>query len=103
MEDKSIAFELIREQAKTSKSLTIVICVLVFCLAFSNMAWLYVWNQYDYEVYETDIELTAGENGGSAVYLSEEGEGSIIHHGEGTSKKEKEIMDKEGFKRQEDQ
>lgn len=80
MEEKSIAIELIKEQSKNQKALTIIICFLVVGVVFSNMAWLYVWNQYDtVDVYS--------DGQGDAIY--QDGEENYIY-GQDSSEKEKE-------------
>lgn len=35
------------------KRMFILLIILIFSLFASNLAWLYVWNQYDYESVET--------------------------------------------------
>jgi len=86
-ENKSVAFELIREQGCANKRQAVLIGLLIFCLAFSNMAWLYVWNQYDYE---TEITVQADDTS-SAIY--QDGKGNVINNGsknfEGAQKNQK--------------
>ena len=44
------------------KKLYILLIILIFSLFASNLAWLYVWNQYDYETVETQ-EIQADQDG----------------------------------------
>lgn len=62
---------------RTIKRLIIVLAIAVTMLFASNMAWLYVWNQYDY----TDVTIDS-QDGGNASYL-EAGANGIINNGEG--------------------
>ena len=98
--EKSIAFELIKEQGKNHKMLIIVICILIVCLAFTNMAWLHVWNQYDYEEYDyeyqTEIEVNTGDGSGDAIY--QEGWGNQVN---GLRESEKEIKKTQKSKKEE--
>ena len=52
----SLATELLRELKRQSKRWFISFIICLILLFLSNMAWLYVWNQYDYEShsYEQD-------------------------------------------------
>lgn len=69
---------------RTIKRLIIVIIVAVVTLFASNMAWLYVWNSYDYE--DTSI-VVDGESKGNANYIGA-GALGVISNGEGGSKEE---------------
>ena len=60
--------------------LTLVLCIVL--MVGSNLAWLYVWNQYDYEIVEENIELTT-KQGGNANYIGNDGD--ITNYGNGTS------------------
>lgn len=84
--ENSIAFELIKEQGKHQKGLMIVVCFLIFCLAFSNMAWLYVWNQYDYTS-EYELQIEADENS-NIIY--QEGKGHEVNVGKDLQEGKKE-------------
>ena len=66
---------------RTIKRLIIVIIVSVVTLFASNMAWLYVWNLYDYE--STNV-VVDGESKGNANYIG--ASGVINNNGEGGSK-----------------
>lgn len=54
-----------------------IIIILIIALIGCNMAWLAVWNSYDFESYELS---TAG--GGNANYIGNDGD---IYNGESTS------------------
>lgn len=54
---------------RTQKRLIIVIVILLGLLFASNMAWLYVFQQYDYESYEQDGDgVNIIGNNNSEVY-----------------------------------
>ena len=67
------------EKQKTIKYLTIALIVSISFIAITNMAWLYVANQYEY------VEADSG-SGGNASYI---GEDSVIINGESKSCSEK--------------
>ncbi len=56
---------------RTIKRLIIALMITVGLLFISNMAWLYVWQQYDYV--EEDIDLDS-RDGGNANYIGENGD-----------------------------
>lgn len=56
---------------RTIKRLIIALMITVGLLFLSNMAWLYVWQQYDYV--EEDIDLDS-RDGGNANYIGENGD-----------------------------
>lgn len=39
------------------KRLYHIICIIILCFLISNLAWLYMWNQYDYVSDESNIEM----------------------------------------------
>ena len=55
------------------KRLVLVIVLCIVLMVVSNLAWLYVWNQYDYEVVDESIELTT-RHGGNANYIGNDGD-----------------------------
>lgn len=66
------AFE--RMQAKEERESlfkNIIIVVLIILLVVTNAAWLYVWNQYDWEEYSIDIDTG---DGGDANYIGNDGD-----------------------------
>lgn len=78
-----IAYE--AECARHDRNIKRLVWVIVLCvvlLVASNLAWLYAWNQYDYEVVDESIELTT-RNGGHANYIGNDGD--INNYGDGTS------------------
>lgn len=63
------------------KRLIILLMIIISMLFASNIAWLYVWNQYEYSSVVVD-----SKDGGSANYL-EAGMNGVINNAEGNSKK----------------
>lgn len=58
-----IAFESeLARLERVIKKLVILLCISLFIFLTSNLAWLYVWNQYDYETTET-IDATQDGKG----------------------------------------
>lgn len=55
-----------------------VILILIACLVVSNLAWLWVWNQYDFSSESYTIE---GQDNANANYL-ESGMDGVINNGE---------------------
>jgi len=53
------------------KGLIIALCVVVFLMVASNLAWLYVYNQYDYADNET---VTVDSEDGNASYIGNDGD-----------------------------
>ena len=75
--------------------LIIIIIILVVALVASNMAWLYVWNQYEYEYtddYSVDIQSDDGSN---ANYIS--GNGDINNGGTNSSNEAQEADTQEAL------
>lgn len=61
--------EMARQERHIKRLLATLITILVFFFA-SNMAWLYVWNQYEY----VDEDVTVdSKDGGSANYIGDDG------------------------------
>ena len=54
--------EMARQERHLKRLLATLITILVFFFA-SNMAWLYVWNQYDYIDQTKTIEIDADQDG----------------------------------------
>ena len=54
--------EMARQERHIKRLLATLITILVFFFA-SNMAWLYVWNQYDYIDQTKTIEIDADQDG----------------------------------------
>jgi multidrug resistance efflux pump len=67
---------------RTIHRLIIALIVAVVALFASNMAWLYVWNQYDYSSVTVD-----SKDGGNANYL-EAGISGVINNAESGSQEE---------------
>lgn len=63
----SLATELLRELKRQSKRwfISFIICLLLLFL--SNMVWLYVWNQYDYESYSYEQDGDGVNNINSSI------------------------------------
>lgn len=47
---------------RTVKRLLKVVVVLIACLVLSNLAWLWVWNQYDFSSESYSIETDEGNS-----------------------------------------
>lgn len=86
MEDKTvpyIAYEgTMARFERTVKRLIVAVIVAVFLLFATNLAWLYVWNQYDY----ADVDLNS-DGSGISNYL-EAGNNGAIANGERQSSEE---------------
>jgi len=63
------------------KRLVIAIVIAIIMIVLSNLAWLYVWNSYEY-VGDTQ-EITLDSSDGDANYIGNDGD---IINGEGESK-----------------
>lgn len=68
---------MLARQERTIKRLFITLGVVIMLLAITNLAWLYVFYQYDYESYSVSA------NGGDANYIGNDGD---ITYGIGESK-----------------
>lgn len=79
--------EMARQERQTKRLIVMLIIMLVLFFA-SNMAWLYVWNQYEY----VDEAVTVdSDDGGNANYIGNDGD--IVNgnsDGKETTTKEKE-------------
>ena len=64
---------------RTVKRLIIGLIVAVIAIVLTNCVWLYAWNQYDYESYET---VTVDGSDGVANYIGNDGD---IYNGESDS------------------
>lgn len=56
---------------RTIKRLILALMITVALLVISNMAWLYVWQQYEYV--EENIDLVS-RDGGNANYIGDDGD-----------------------------
>lgn len=63
----SLATELLRELKRQSKRWFISFIICLILLFASNMAWLYVWNQYDYESYSYEQDGDGVNNINSSI------------------------------------
>lgn len=62
--------EMARQERQTKRLIVMLIIMLVLFFA-SNMAWLYVWNQYEY----VDEDVTVdSQDGGNANYIGNAGD-----------------------------
>lgn len=75
MQERSFAFDLLTEFKKANKRQFIIILILIGMLVVTNMAWLFVFQSYDFVSYES-----ISENGGNANILHGDGD---INNGEG--------------------
>ena len=64
---------------RTVKRLIMSLVISIIMLCISNLAWLYVWNSYDYESTQVMVD---SENEGNANYIGNSG---VINNGEGHS------------------
>lgn len=64
------------------KRLTIALVVAIVVILLSNLAWLYMWNSYDYASDYSEVSLES-EDGGNANYIGNDGD---ISNGESESK-----------------
>ena len=64
---------------RTLKRMIIALAITVVLLFATNAAWLYVWNQYDYE---SEVVTVDSEDGGNANYIGNNGD---INNGESGS------------------
>lgn len=69
--EQSFAFELLKEQAKTNKRQCIIIMILILAFLISNMAWLWVFQSYDYQSTST---ITVDGKDSPAIYQEQNGE-----------------------------
>ena len=67
---------------RTVKRVVIALIICIFAVVASNIAWLYVWNQYDYVADET--VTVDGENGNANFVRN----GGVITNGENSGKNE---------------
>lgn len=72
----------------------IIIIILILGLIGSNMYWLYVWNQYEYEATET---VTVDGKEGVANYIGDGNKGTVTY-GEDNSDQGKNLEEKVGDK-----
>ena len=70
---------------RTVKRLITALLISILLIVGSNLAWLYVWNQYDFSSEEYTIE---NHEGGNANYL-ESGYDGVINNGIESTSKEK--------------
>ena len=63
----SLATELLRELKRQSKRWFISFIICLILLFLSNMTWLYVWNQYDYESYSYEQDGNGVNNINSSI------------------------------------
>ena len=62
--------EMARQERQTKRLIVMLIIMLVLFFA-SNMAWLYVWNQYEY----VDEDVTVdSQDGGNENYIGNDGD-----------------------------
>lgn len=69
VEERSLAMEILSELKLTIKRLWVIILILIGVLVGSNMAWLYVFQSYDYVSYEQSTE-----GGGDANFIGNDGD-----------------------------
>lgn len=67
---------------RTVKRLIFALVIITVLMFASNMAWLYYWNQYDYESTATETIVGLNSDTGNANYIGNDGD---IYNGEGGS------------------
>jgi hypothetical protein len=81
MEDKSVPYIVYESEAarheRTVKRLLTALLITILLMVGTNMAWLWVWNQYDFSSESYTIE----NEDGNANYL-ESGTDGVINNGE---------------------
>ena len=60
-------------EERTIKRLFIILVVSIICFLASNLAWLYMWNQYDYVSDESVIDMYT-DGPGNTNYIGNDGE-----------------------------
>ena len=82
MEEKSVPYIVYEGTTarfeRTVKRLLIALLITILLMVGTNMAWLYVWNQYDFSSESYTIE---GQDNANANYL-ESGMDGVINNGE---------------------
>lgn len=66
----------VRNERKDKRNL-IIILVLIFALLFSNMAWLWTFNQYDYSSTTATTTYTTDSGDGGNAIINDSGEVNI--------------------------
>ena len=69
---------------RTVKRLLSALIVTVLLMVITNMAWLYVWNQYDFSSEDVTIDSS---HAGNAAYMGA-GSNGVINYGQDTSEEE---------------
>ena len=87
MENKNIPYIVYEAaQARSERTVKRLILALIIATALifaSNLAWIYVWNQYDYVETEENLKVhISTEGGGDANYIGNDGD---ILNGENNS------------------
>lgn len=81
MEDKNVPYIVYESEAarheRTVKRLLTALLITILLMVGTNMAWLWVWNQYDFSSESYTIE----NEDGNANYL-ESGTDGVINNGE---------------------
>lgn len=93
MEEKkndNLATELLHHLAVQNKRLFIALVTILVIFFVENLAWLYVFNQYDFQSYELN-----SEDGGNANFIGNDGD-ITNGNGESKTKNEEEPSDSKG-------
>ena len=89
MEDRNVPYIVyegtIARFERTIKRLIIAITAIVMMLFISNVAWLYVWNQYDFSTEEITIDT---QDEGNTAYMGAGASGVINNGIEGNGQEE---------------
>lgn len=81
-------------QERHIKRLIIMLAIMLILFFTSNMAWLYVWNQYEY-VDETETTIKATQDGEGVNIVG----GEDVSYGPDSNDTQKETQEKEEEKR----
>lgn len=73
------------------KRLVVAIIILAIVILLNNVAWLYVWNSYEYISDATDVQID--NDGGDANYIGNDGD--INNYGKDQSKSQDELPQEE--------
>lgn len=80
----TLASEILHHLIAQNKRIFVVLIATLIMLFASNLAWLYVFNQYEFQSYELN-----SEDGGNANFIGNDGD-ITNGNGEGKAKNEKE-------------
>lgn len=87
-----IAYESAMARAERQhRRLWIALIVVIVLMVLSNLAWLYVWNSYEYVSDTSEVVVDSG-GGGNANYIGNDGD---INNGESSGEENNQIPKEE--------